>query len=161
MFTNVLLNSMQMFPPFYQSGNCVSPILLPLVPLHVLFALQSLIIIIFTMHSLLLILLATLSLAQSSTNITLPPFVPVPPKQPTNTSLPYGSILNHCYIPGTVALTFDDGPYIYTSRVLDVLAHHGARATFFINGRNRGHIDQFPELVKRAHEEGHQLGSHT
>ncbi|CAG8045124.1 unnamed protein product [Penicillium salamii] len=122
--------------------------------------LQSLIIIIFTVHSLLLILLATLSLAQSSANITLPPFVPVPPKQPTNTSLPYGSVLNHCYIPGTVALTFDDGPYIYTSRVLDVLAHHGARATFFVNGRNRGHVDQFPELVKRAHEEGHQLGSH-
>ncbi|CAG7927056.1 unnamed protein product [Penicillium olsonii] len=111
------------------------------------------------MLSLLLILLATLSLAQSR-NITLPPFIPIP-KIPYNASLPHGTVLNHCSIPGTIALTFDDGPYIHTSRILDVLAHHGARATFFINGRNRGHIDEFPDLVIRAHEEGHQLGSHT
>jgi peptidoglycan/xylan/chitin deacetylase (PgdA/CDA1 family) len=112
------------------------------------------------MYILLLTLLATLSLAKSSTNITLPPFIPQLP-EPYQTALPHGIVINHCSIPGTIALTFDDGPYIYTAQVLDTLAHHGARATFFLNGRNRGHIDQFPDLVKRAHAEGHQLGSHT
>ncbi|CAI7607094.1 unnamed protein product [Penicillium bialowiezense] len=114
------------------------------------------------MRSLLLILLATFSLAKS-TNITLPPFIPVPPEQPYKTSLRDSIILTHCTVPGTIALTFDDGPSIYTSLILDTLASHGAHATFFLNGPNRGHshIDKFPDLVQRAHKEGHQLGSHT
>jgi peptidoglycan/xylan/chitin deacetylase (PgdA/CDA1 family) len=97
------------------------------------------------------------------TNITIPPFIPALPDPPYNktTHIPFGTVLNHCSVPGSIALTFDDGPYIYTPQVLDALAYHGARATFFLNGRNRGHITQFPELVRRAHEEGHQLGSHT
>ncbi|KAJ5549831.1 hypothetical protein N7461_004529, partial [Penicillium sp. DV-2018c] len=77
------------------------------------------------------------------------------------TQLPYGAVLTHCTIPGTIALTFDDGPYIYTARILDTLAQHGARATFFLNGRNKGSIETFSELVQRASNEGHQLGSHT
>lgn len=81
-----------------------------------------------------------------------------------NTSLslvPIGAVINHCTVPGTIALTFDDGPYIYTARMLDTLAAHGAIATFFLNGVNKGSIDGFPELVQRALAEGHQLGSHT
>src|SRR5882672_7496535 len=35
---------------------------------------------------------------------------------------------------GTVALTFDDGPGPYTSRVLDLLATYRVRATFFVVG---------------------------
>ncbi|KAJ5796592.1 CAZyme family CE4 [Penicillium psychrosexuale] len=75
--------------------------------------------------------------------------------------LPFGAIITHCTIPGTIALTFDDGPYIYTSQILDTLAQRGARATFFLNGHNRGNIDASPEIVQRALAEGHQLGSHT
>ena len=33
-----------------------------------------------------------------------------------------------------VALTFDGGPSVYTPQVLDVLAEHGARGTFFVTG---------------------------
>jgi peptidoglycan/xylan/chitin deacetylase (PgdA/CDA1 family) len=29
-------------------------------------------------------------------------------------SVPYGTVINSCYIPGDVAITFDDGPYVYT-----------------------------------------------
>lgn len=75
--------------------------------------------------------------------------------------LPVGAVITHCTIPGTIALTFDDGPYIYTSQILDTLAKHGVRATFFLNGHNRGNIDASPDIVQRTLAEGHQLGSHT
>ncbi|EKV13114.1 Polysaccharide deacetylase family protein [Penicillium digitatum PHI26] len=75
--------------------------------------------------------------------------------------LPVGAIITHCTTPGTIALTFDDGPYIYTPQILDILAEHGVRATFFLNGHNRGHIDTSTEIVQRTLMEGHQLGSHT
>ncbi|KAJ5653147.1 hypothetical protein N7490_000150 [Penicillium lividum] len=75
--------------------------------------------------------------------------------------IPYGLIITHCNIPNTVALTFDDGPFIYTGQILDTLFKHGARATFFLNGVNKGNIDSFHELVQRTISEGHQLGSHT
>lgn len=75
--------------------------------------------------------------------------------------VPIGAIINHCTIPGTVALTFDDGPYIYTAQILDTLAAHGAVATFFLNGVNKGSIAAFPDLVRRTLGEGHQLGSHA
>ena len=58
----------------------------------------------------------------------------------------------------TVALTFDDGPNPRaTPAVLDALARAGAPATFFVLGR---HTDRWPELVRRAADEGHQLGNH-
>ncbi|KAJ6188831.1 hypothetical protein N7519_003739 [Penicillium mononematosum] len=79
----------------------------------------------------------------------------------STTSLPVGAIITHCTIPGTIALTFDDGPYIYTPQILDTLAEHGARATFFLNGHNRGNIHTSPDVVQRTLAEGHQLGSHT
>ncbi|KAJ5216960.1 hypothetical protein N7468_009968 [Penicillium chermesinum] len=75
--------------------------------------------------------------------------------------VPIGTVLTHCVVPGVVALTFDDGPYIYTPEILESLSQHSARATFFLNGVNKGSIDGFPEIVRRAHAEGHQLGSHT
>lgn len=76
-------------------------------------------------------------------------------------SIPYGLIITHCNRPGVVALTFDDGPYIYTGQMLETLSQHGARATFFLNGVNKGNIEAFPGVVQRALNEGHQLGSHT
>ena len=58
-----------------------------------------------------------------------------------------------------VAITFDDGPSEpYTSQCLDILAEHGARATFFNLGEN---VEQYPELAKRVVEEGHELANHT
>ncbi|NNF29474.1 MAG: polysaccharide deacetylase family protein [Gemmatimonadetes bacterium] len=58
-----------------------------------------------------------------------------------------------------VGLTFDDGPDpVYTPRLLDLLASHGAKATFFMVGsRARSH----PELVARVVGEGHAIANHT
>ena len=75
--------------------------------------------------------------------------------------VPFGAVITHCTVPGTIALTFDDGPFIYTAQLLDTLAAHGALATFFLNGVNKGSTDGFADVVVRAHAEGHQLGSHT
>jgi peptidoglycan/xylan/chitin deacetylase (PgdA/CDA1 family) len=58
-----------------------------------------------------------------------------------------------------VALTFDDGPNgADTARVLDVLARHGARATFFCVGEA---ARRHPELVRRMVADGHVVGNHT
>ena len=58
-----------------------------------------------------------------------------------------------------VALTFDDGPHPGTTdRLLDGLRERGARATFFLVGKE---IAGREELVKRMAAEGHQVGNHT
>lgn len=55
------------------------------------------------------------------------------------------------------ALTFDDGPGPSTHDVLDALAAEGARATFFVLGRQ---VQRHPDAVRRIVAEGHQLASH-
>ena len=58
-----------------------------------------------------------------------------------------------------VALTYDDGPNPpYTDRLLDVLAKHNVKATFFLIG-NR--IERHPETANRVIAEGHQIGNHS
>lgn len=58
-----------------------------------------------------------------------------------------------------VALTFDDGPDPeVTPGVLDALARHGARATFFAIGRK---VEAHPEIARRVIAEGHELGNHS
>lgn len=57
-----------------------------------------------------------------------------------------------------VSITFDDGPNPRaTPVILDALAQHDVRATFFFLGR---HVERWPELVARAAREGHQIGNH-
>lgn len=59
----------------------------------------------------------------------------------------------------TIYLTFDDGPEPgITEFVLDELAKHNAKATFFCAGKN---IEKYPSLLKRILDEGHAIGSHT
>ncbi len=58
-----------------------------------------------------------------------------------------------------VALTFDDGPHPrYTPQILDILKEYGVNATFFSVGSN---AENYPSLIRRIHEEGHELGNHT
>lgn len=60
---------------------------------------------------------------------------------------------------GAVALTFDDGPHPeITPRLLDLLAAHQLRATFFVLGRE---VDRHPALVARMVAEGHTIGHHS
>ncbi|MFO0750575.1 MAG: polysaccharide deacetylase family protein [Myxococcota bacterium] len=60
-----------------------------------------------------------------------------------------------------VALTFDDGPNAATTpQVLDILAEHGIKATFFLNGsRVRGDAEK--ALIARMLAEGHIVGNHS
>lgn len=61
--------------------------------------------------------------------------------------------------PREIALTFDDGPNdAATPQLLDVLARHNVRATFFIIG---GFARQRPELVRAVAAAGHLIGNHT
>ena len=56
-------------------------------------------------------------------------------------------------------LTFDDGPHpVYTPQVLDVLARHGARATFFVLGSL---AEAHPDIIQRIAAEGHTIANHT
>ncbi|KAF9912966.1 hypothetical protein EC991_007580 [Linnemannia zychae] len=71
------------------------------------------------------------------------------------------TIITRCTVPGTVALTYDDGPFKYTGRLLDILKAKGVKATFFINGDNNAKLKDYEHIVKRAYKEGHQIASHT
>jgi peptidoglycan-N-acetylglucosamine deacetylase len=58
-----------------------------------------------------------------------------------------------------LALTYDDGPNDpHTERLLEVLARHQVRATFFLIGR---YVRQRPDLVREIVKAGHVVGNHT
>lgn len=57
-----------------------------------------------------------------------------------------------------IALTFDDGPSIYTEELLEGLKERNVKANFFIIGKS---AETYPEIVKRAAREGHLIGNHT
>lgn len=58
-----------------------------------------------------------------------------------------------------IALTFDDGPSSgYTASVLDILKENDAKATFFCIGTE---VEEYPELVRREVDEGHQVCTHS
>ena len=57
-----------------------------------------------------------------------------------------------------LALTYDDGPSGSTPELLDLLRRRGARATFFILGRN---VEGHSAIVDRVRQEGHDIGCHT
>lgn len=57
-----------------------------------------------------------------------------------------------------VALSFDDAPHsTLTPRILDVLAEHEARATFFVIGE---HVPGNEAILRRLVDEGHELANH-
>jgi len=61
--------------------------------------------------------------------------------------------------PGAVAITIDDGPEPeVTSRVLDLLDEHQARATFFCIGER---VNRHPALARAIVARQHEIGNHT
>jgi peptidoglycan/xylan/chitin deacetylase (PgdA/CDA1 family) len=89
----------------------------------------------------------------------------------TRTSIAYdveiGTLISDCVVEGTIALAFDDGPWVYTSQLLDVLESYNVTATFFVVGNSlgKGHIDDpstpWPAILQRMHGAGHQIASHS
>ena len=58
-----------------------------------------------------------------------------------------------------IAMTFDDGPSAtLTPKLLDILAAHQIKATFFVIGEN---VAEHPQIVARAAREGHEIGNHS
>ncbi|HTA57936.1 MAG TPA: polysaccharide deacetylase family protein [Candidatus Baltobacteraceae bacterium] len=61
--------------------------------------------------------------------------------------------------PNKLAVTFDDGPNpAITPKLLDLLAKHNARATFFLVGK---FVHECPGLTTEILARGHALGNHT
>ncbi|KAF5318124.1 hypothetical protein D9619_012198 [Psilocybe cf. subviscida] len=73
------------------------------------------------------------------------------------------TLYTKCTKANTVALTFDDGPWIYMNDIVNTLDAAGAKATFFFNGKNWGCIYDTDRAkgVKYAYDHGHQVASHT
>jgi len=61
--------------------------------------------------------------------------------------------------PEKLAITFDDGPNpAITPKLLELLAKHNAKATFFLVGK---YVRESPGLVKEIVQQGHAVGNHT
>jgi peptidoglycan/xylan/chitin deacetylase (PgdA/CDA1 family) len=78
---------------------------------------------------------------------------PAPPKEPAIT-------FNSVHVDGPyIAMTFDDGPSAtLTPKLLDILAAHHIKATFFVLGEM---VAEHPEILARAAGEGHEIASHS
>ncbi|KAK9767543.1 hypothetical protein K7432_002596 [Basidiobolus ranarum] len=72
-----------------------------------------------------------------------------------------GSYIHQCNVPGTFAMTFDDGPHpVLTPQLLDILKSKNVKVTFFVLG-NMLETPNSHQLLKRAYDEGHHIASHT
>lgn len=69
-------------------------------------------------------------------------------KQSYTTIVPTGKV---------IYLTFDDGPCVYTKKLLDILKEYNVKATFFVTNQMSG----YNSYIKREYDEGHAIGIHT
>src|SRR6266567_3612146 len=78
------------------------------------------------------------------------------PAAPEESSITFSSV----HVDGPyIAMTFDDGPSAtLTPKLLDLLAAHHIKATFFVIGEN---VAEHPDIVARAAREGHEIGNHS
>ena len=90
----------------------------------------------------------------TATNTPMPTNTP----EPTPTPIP----LTATQVPvadKVLYLSFDDGPDPnWTPQILEVLARHNAKATFFVIGRS---AYSFPDTLQAIRDGGHTLGNHT
>lgn len=67
-------------------------------------------------------------------------------------------IWNYPRTGNTVYLTFDDGPQPVTLEVMDLLAEHNAKATFFCVGSQ---VEKHPEIFNSLTQNGHRVANHS
>jgi peptidoglycan/xylan/chitin deacetylase (PgdA/CDA1 family) len=76
-------------------------------------------------------------------------------------SLPEAGVYYECIAPGMIALSYDDGPGIFTKEFIENITtdYH---VTFYINGWNYERLQYSPwhEVVKDAYDRGHEIGNH-
>ena len=58
-------------------------------------------------------------------------------------------------------ITFDDGPSIYTEKLLDVLNEHEVPGIFFVLGNQFEFVPNADGILKRIIDEGHYIALHT
>jgi len=74
-------------------------------------------------------------------------------------SLGYGEVTRGNTSANRVALTFDAGSGADSvPAILEALAAAGVKSTFFITGR---FAEEFPEMVRRMADDGHEFGNHS
>jgi len=107
--------------------------------------------------------------AMESSGHTLAPVIPTATYEPVVT---YENIVSEvlgepdgldssfvdCFATPCVALTFDDGPGLYIPQILDILEEFGARATFYVVGKQ---VASWSRMVPLITEAGHDIGNHT
>jgi peptidoglycan/xylan/chitin deacetylase (PgdA/CDA1 family) len=81
---------------------------------------------------------------------------PAPAASPAQPQISFDSV----HVDGPyIAMTFDDGPHAtLTPKLLDLLAAHQMKATFFVIGQNAA---DHPEILRRAIREGHEIANHS
>ncbi len=95
--------------------------------------------------------------AQNDLAVQSPPkaaqAAPAPPAEP---QIAFSSV----HVDGPyIAMTFDDGPNeTLTPKLLDLLAAHHIKATFFVIGENAA---AHPDILRRAVREGHEIENHS
>jgi peptidoglycan/xylan/chitin deacetylase (PgdA/CDA1 family) len=75
-----------------------------------------------------------------------------------SSSLLAPSVYKGASVRPAIALTFDDGPSESTPELLEILARHGAPATFFQCGAN---VRRLPQVSREVAALGHEIGNHT
>jgi len=115
------------------------------------------------MFSLSLFTLAFAAISTLASPIAQPVAEPTATKYNGTISRRGANVYTSCQAPKTIALTFDDGPYVFGHDLVDILSGKGVKATFFVNGNNwRCIYDQdMRNNVKYAYDKGHLIGSHT
>ena len=96
------------------------------------------------------------NLARAEDTVSSPPAEKPQPATPAEPPTTFSLV----HVDGPyIAMTFDDGPSEkLTPRLLNLLAAHHIKATFFVIGQN---VVEHPEIVQRAAREGHQIGNHS
>jgi peptidoglycan-N-acetylmuramic acid deacetylase len=120
---------------------------------------------------------ATETPSPTATKITSPTLTPTRQPTSTPTRIPTPTPTSACVPPVGVqpvssaevdrgntsrpelALTFDaGGPSTPTAQILDILAKYHLHVTWFVTGQ---WAQDNPDLVRRIHNEGHEIGNHT
>ncbi|TYZ64721.1 hypothetical protein PybrP1_009374 [[Pythium] brassicae (nom. inval.)] len=70
-------------------------------------------------------------------------------------------MFDQCVNSDHIALTFDDGPSVWTFALLDIFARHDVNATFFFLGANLEHDATNRRAAQLAYKQGHEVASHT
>lgn len=85
---------------------------------------------------------------------------PAPPPPHANAPAEPQITFSSVHVDGPfVAMTFDDGPSgKLTPKLLDILAAHHMKVTFFVLGEC---VQENPDVLRRAAREGHEIASHS